>query len=254
MAGMSQTLPEEPVAVPVKNTFVHFAADSFGPVRCRSRSEPAAVGRVSRSSSSGRPGRQDECEGLCPTLHRTYTARSTAASSCSDEIRCRRSSSGSDTESTTGDEGVVAEQREMMVAQRPDANGVTRVSWKVEAERMQSSEHKVSSPVFLLAVPGFGWCSFQLILYAHNRRKVLTFEQAEGQGRVELKCLDDLPPKYGKITYNTQVGTLPPRGWVVHDFSRVVQRSERRLDFAALADPSTQTLAVEVCFAPAVLA
>lgn len=260
MAGLGQIVPQELNGLPVKNTFVHFpecAADAVV-IKRRCQSEPPNNGRSLRSvptsgaTPRGNTDNRDECDSSCD-VQRTYSGSDSTMFSGSDN-HTGRSTVDSDSDSFDGDSAATAYHRETLVAHPPDAKGITAVCWTVEAERLGGVEHKVASPVFLLALPGWGWASFQILLYAHNKSQVLTFEQALGQGRVELKCLDTLPARFGNVAYNIKVGAKPPRGWVVHDFSRVLQRSERRVDFASSVDPCNRTLAVEVSFAPASLA
>mmetsp|Transcript_66713 Transcript_66713/g.211071 ORF Transcript_66713/g.211071 Transcript_66713/m.211071 type:complete len:409 (+) Transcript_66713:59-1285(+) len=129
--------------------------------------------------------------------------------------------------------------------------------WTVPAADVESTNNKIHSGTFLVTLPGYGACPFQIILYAEDRASKLHsdgFQRSRGRGRVEVRCqAAQLPQGVGQVATCVLVGSrqhsLPSRAPVVHDFSRQACCGWRRMDFGSAVDPATRSFTVCVGFA-----
>jgi hypothetical protein len=134
---------------------------------------------------------------------------------------------------------------------------ITGLCWTIDALAIQSMEVKVLSPCFLISLPNLGPCPFQLVLYAAGHSSKCGgagFHGSRGRGRVELRCLAQLPRGSGNVSFGLVVGAgqyeQPRRTPVLHDFSKRTCCGLRKWDFAAAADPSSRTVTINVQVVP----
>mmetsp|Transcript_37296 Transcript_37296/g.107467 ORF Transcript_37296/g.107467 Transcript_37296/m.107467 type:complete len:325 (+) Transcript_37296:69-1043(+) len=146
----------------------------------------------------------------------------------------------------------------MILAQQPSTDNLaTCAKWTIASEMTRGRENKVASEQFLVPVAGAGLQPFQIILYAvgnQGKRGALGFERSCGHGRVEVRCLAQLPHGTGRFSMSVAVGAgmsaQPPRPPVLHDFSQQACCTWRKWDLCSAADASTQTLTIQTTFAP----
>lgn len=139
----------------------------------------------------------------------------------------------------------------MVVGRAP---GSWSACWTVSAALVKGRACKIFSPEFCLFFPGAGPCFFQLGLFAIHKSGVTSFQQALGKGRMEMKCLGELPKGIGETTFTMKIGAGHCRHaeqrFISHDFSAKARCNLRRLDFASAADLCTGSLVVDLCFGP----
>lgn len=133
----------------------------------------------------------------------------------------------------------------------------TCMSWTVGAELTRSEANKVESEQINVNIPGCGLHPFQIILYAvgnQGKRGSRGFQRSCGHGRVEVRCLSQLPAGAGRFFVSAAVGSgersQPPRPPTPHDFSKRPCCSWRKWDFRSAVDPSTRKLTVRITFLP----
>lgn len=116
---------------------------------------------------------------------------------------------------------------------------------------IEGLDNNVISPQFYIRLPAIGPCLFQLGLYATDKRGITTFRHARGRGRMELKCLSQLPGGIGKTDFSITIGegthVQQQQLWVSHDFSEKARWNMRKCDFSTV-DPCTRTLTLNLCF------
>mmetsp|Transcript_61149 Transcript_61149/g.163646 ORF Transcript_61149/g.163646 Transcript_61149/m.163646 type:complete len:319 (-) Transcript_61149:331-1287(-) len=152
----------------------------------------------------------------------------------------------------------MSSSRENLQAVQPSPpSESTCISWTVNSDLVESSRNKVESEEFRVAVPGLGLQPFQIILYAVGNNGIkgtLGFERSSGQGRVEVRCLSQLPRGAGRFSMSIAVGdgerTQPARPLVPHDFSHRACCGWRRWDFRSAVNTFTQKVTVQISFLP----
>jgi len=142
-------------------------------------------------------------------------------------------------------------------------DGRTRLSWAVDAKKLDSQDKQHVSPQFEVTFEGHDPQTFQMFLYpiavADNRRGA-GFKKAKGRGRVVLKCHSlELPRCFPDVSFRVSIGSgelqQQARGPVTHNFSEQsccgLQKRRDEWDFKSAVDASSKTVQINAEIAPA---
>jgi len=140
-------------------------------------------------------------------------------------------------------------------------SGCTHVHWAVDARKLERQDKQAVSPVFMVALPGYGLAPFKIMLDAKvvgsHGKKAAGFLKVKGCGRVLLKCEAQLPESCADIAFRIGVGRddllQPFRGTVVRNFfehsCHGLSIADEEWDFTASVD-NHETFLVTLEVAP----
>lgn len=124
----------------------------------------------------------------------------------------------------------------------------SRVSWTLDARKLESRDKQIVSPPFELAVGHSGSAEFRMMLHpkvVSNERRGGSFAKAKGCGFVQVKSAAGLQDR---VALGVTVGTPADRVPVVHDFAESAVLSLPKdggvWDLRGAVDRETRTLTI----------